>query len=154
MAQAFKLYGKRLVKDLEGKGIIRTAVEGTNLALYADHKDNLMAECIRTFPSVNFPAGLLLRREEIESGAVKGHSIIASLRHGAKSGKIPRVDAPFDLMYGFRGSKFNVDLLSPFQMCMHWQCVEVKHPDFRCPETLKGVGHSEWTEAGKKFKAL
>ena len=52
MTEGFKHYGKRLVKDLEGKGLIRTAVEGANLALYAYHPDVLMAECIRTFPSV------------------------------------------------------------------------------------------------------
>ena len=57
-------------------------------------------------------------------------------------------------MYGFRGSKYNVDLLSPFQMCMHWQCIEAKHPDYRCPETFKTVSHSQWTEAGKKFKKI
>ena len=58
------MYSRRLVKDLEAEGIIRTAVKSVNLALHADHKDVLMAECIRTFPSVTFPASWLLRREE------------------------------------------------------------------------------------------
>ena len=95
------------------------------------------------------------RRQTASSkNKAQGRSIIAALRHGGKSGKIARVNAPFDIMYGFRGSKYNVDLLSPFQMCMHWQCIEVKHPDYRCPETFKTVSHSQWTEAGKKFKKI
>jgi len=57
-------------------------------------------------------------------------------------------------MYGFRGTKYNVDLLSPFQMCMHWECVEIKHPEYRCPKTNKEVKHSVWTEAGKSFRDM
>ena len=151
---AFRLYGKRIVKDLEGKGIIRTAVEATNLCLFADHHDRLMAECIRSFPSVNFPATLLLRREEIETGQTKGNSIIAALRHGNKSGKVARVEAPLDFMYGFRGDKYDVDLLSAFEMLMHWKMTEIKHPNYRCPSTDRTLHHSKWTDAGRKFKQL
>jgi len=152
--KAFKLYGKRIVKDLEGKGIIRTAVEATNLALFADHPDRLKAECIRSFGHVTFPATLLLRREEIESGTIKGVSIIAALRHGNKSGKIPKVEAPFDLMYGFRGSKHDVDLFSPFEMLIHWRMTEIKNPAAKCPWTGSFLNHSKWTEVGLKFKAM
>ena len=35
--EAFKLYSRRLIKDLEAKGIIRTAVESVNLALCTNH---------------------------------------------------------------------------------------------------------------------
>ena len=54
--QAFKDYARRLLKDLDGQGIIRTAVETTNLAVHNSEHDILRAECIRTFPSVSFPA--------------------------------------------------------------------------------------------------
>ena len=67
--QAFKDYSKRMVRDLESQGIVRTAVETTNLAVHSDEKDVLRAECIRTFPSVTFPATLLLRREEADESA-------------------------------------------------------------------------------------
>ena len=67
-SKAFKDYAKRLVRDLEGKGIVRTAVETTNLAVHSDERDVLSAECIRTFPSVTFLATLLLRREEGDTG--------------------------------------------------------------------------------------
>ena len=78
----FQRYTRRIVKDLELKGIIRTAVEGTNLSLHADHPDVLMAECVRTFPTVTFPANLLLKREEIETLKAPGASVIAALHHG------------------------------------------------------------------------
>jgi hypothetical protein len=64
---AFSLYSKRLVKDLEAKGIIRTAAEGTNLALQADCNDTLRPEMFSTMPRVAFKASLLLKREEVEA---------------------------------------------------------------------------------------
>ena len=78
----FQKYVRRLVKDLEMKGTIRTSLESVNLSLFASHPDVLKAECIRTFPTVIFPAGLLLKREEIETLKVSGASIITALHHG------------------------------------------------------------------------
>ena len=152
--EAFKAYGRRLVKDLEGKGILRTAVEATSLALFASHPDQLMAECIRTFPSITFPATLLLRREEIENGSATGRSIIAAIRHGSNFGRIAHVEAPFDLMYGFRGTEENVDLLSAFEMLMHWTCEEVKPPGSTDKSTGAQLHHSELTPEGVKFRDL
>ncbi len=59
----FELYSKRLVKDLAAKGIIRRSVESLNLQLHGENQDVTTAECIRTFPTVTFPASLLLKRE-------------------------------------------------------------------------------------------
>ena len=64
------------------KGTIRTALESINLSLHASHPDVLMGECIRTFPTVTFPATMILKREEIETLKVSGASIIAALHHG------------------------------------------------------------------------
>ena len=41
--------------------------ETTNLAVHNAEHDILRAECIGTFPSVSFPATLLLRLEEVET---------------------------------------------------------------------------------------
>ena len=71
-AEDFKKYARRLVKDLELKGTIRTAVEGVNLSLHWNEADILAAECIRTFPTVTFPATLLLKREEAETNKQSG----------------------------------------------------------------------------------
>ena len=78
-AKAYLEYSRRLVRDLEGKGIVRTAVEATNLNVNTDENDVLRAECIRTFPTVTFPATLLLKREEIETGKVAAASVIAAV---------------------------------------------------------------------------
>ena len=66
-AKYFNKYVRRMLKDLEMRGTIRTSAETTNLSLHANNSDVLKGECIRTFPHVNFPASLLLKREEIET---------------------------------------------------------------------------------------
>ena len=104
---AFNLYSKRLVKDLEAKGIIRTAVECVNLALQADCYDVLRAEMFATMPRVTFKASLLLKREEVETRKVAGHSIIAAVLASKQSRKA-YLEAPFDTLYGFRGREYNV----------------------------------------------
>ena len=114
----FKKCARRLVKDLELKGTIRTAVEGINLALHWKDSDSdvLKAECIRTFPTVTFPATLLLKREEAETGKGNGvqrkevgsaaagpPSVIAAVHHGRGDANRMYKEPPFDLMYGHRG---------------------------------------------------
>ena len=83
-ATGFQKFSRRLVKDLEARGIARTATDLVNLARYTDQKDLMKAECIRTFPTATFPASLLLRREEIESGKISGASIITPLHANIK----------------------------------------------------------------------
>ena len=102
--KSFHEYSRRLVRDLEGKGVIRTSVETVNLSLHADSKDILDAECVRTFPSIHFPATLLLKREEIETLKVAGVSIIACMHRAGPFNNRAYVDAPFDLLYGLQGS--------------------------------------------------
>jgi len=106
----FFSYSRRLVKDLEAKGIIRTSVESANLQLQGHKQDTLMAECIRTFAGVTFPASQLLKREEIETLKVSGASVIAALHHRQGPARRAYTDAPFDLLYGFRGKTHDVDL--------------------------------------------
>ena len=87
-----------------------------------------MADCIRTLPQVTFPASLLLKREEIETQTIAGSSVITPLISGGGHTARAYVEAPFDLMYGFRGSKYDVDLLSPYQMLLHWGLVRITPP--------------------------
>ena len=53
-------------------------------------------------------------------------------------------DAPFDLMYGFRGKEHAVDLFSPFEMLRFWTPVKIEPP--------KKNGRSKWTAAGERYK--
>ena len=147
--KAFRSSSQRLLKDLDGKGIIRTSVESLNLSKEADNPDVYAAECFRTFPTVTFPAGALLRREEIETGRNKSStSVIATLHTVPRGTKGPRLytDAPFDLLYGFRGKKFDVDLYSPFEMLRFWQVERITLPQ------SKHLSISEWTTAGGHYR--
>ena len=116
------------MRELEAKGIVRTAVESTLLSLHADHPDVLMAECIRAFPSITFPASSLLKREEVETGKMPGASIIEAIYHGHGRKNALFKEPPFDLMYGFRGVSYNVDLLSPYEMLLHWSLERISPP--------------------------
>jgi hypothetical protein len=147
--EAFNLHSKRLLKDLEAKGIIRAAVESVNLSLQANHKDVLMAECIRTFPTVTFPASLLLKREEVETKKVAGSSVIAALHHSRCQKGRAYVEAPLDLLYGFRGSSFDVDLLCPYEMMMHWSMEKIRPPSL---QTAADAINSDLTPAGRAYK--
>ena len=139
-------YSKRLLKDLEAKSMIRTAVETLNLSLVGAHPDVLKAECIRTFPTVTFPAAELLRREEVETHKTKGKSVIVSVHHSHGEGLRTWTSAPFDLMYGFRGQKRQVDLLSPFEMIRYWQ------PERILPPNKKDLSpKSAWTPEGRAY---
>jgi hypothetical protein len=145
--ERFSQCSRRVIKDLESKGMIRTAVEATNLAEYADHSDTLMAECIRTFATVTFQAQLLLRREEVESGKTKGASVITPLHHSHGNRGRAYGDAPFDLLYGFRGNQDHVDLFSPFEMLRYWTLVKIRPPN------KERTSRSEWTPAARAFRA-
>ena len=145
-AQVFQYYSRRLVRDLEAKGNVRTAVESTLLSLHSDDKDVLMAECIRTFPSVTFPALLLLKREEVECGKTPGASMITNIFHGHGKQHLMFTEAPFDLMYGFRGTSHKVNVLSPYEMLLHWSITRIGPPSASSQES-----RSQWTAEGREY---
>ena len=103
-AKQIRTASMRLVRDLEMKGVLRTNVEACNLAVHDDENDVLSAEYMCTFPGVDFPASVLLRREEVESGkaatATVGAAVIAA---GPPFCRRAYVQAPFDMQYGYGG---------------------------------------------------
>ena len=120
----------------------------------------LYAECIRTFSTVTFPATLLLKREETEtnklSGVQKkevaigneaGPSVIAALHHGRGDTNRMYKDPPFDLLYGFRGGRDSVDLLSPYEMLLHYGIERIMPPT-----NLQAMSRAEWTPAGEQYR--
>ena len=106
-----------------------------------------MAECIRTFPTVTFPATPLLKREEIETLKVSGASIIAALHHGHGHKSRMYIDAPFDLMYGFRGSIDTVDLLTLYEMIMHYGMERIL-----APTSQHALHRAVWTEESYMYR--
>ena len=148
--EAFHYYSRRLVRDLEAKGIVRTAVESVNLSLHADDPDVLKAECIRTFPAVTFPASQLLKREEVETDKTPGASVIHAIHHGNSIKRAMFEEAPFDLMYGFRGTGYNVDLLSPYEMLLHWSLERIAAPT----NATGKLNRATWTQEGLEMKKV
>ena len=148
------------MKDLELKGTIRTAVEGMNLSLHwSNESDILAAECIRTFPTATFPATLLLKREESETNKVggiqkkevavgdeAGPSVIAALHHGWGNKNRIYKEAPFDLLYGLRGGKTCVDLLSPYEMLLHYSMERILPPT-----NTPARSRAAWSEEGLRY---
>ena len=147
VAKKFSDCCRRMVKDIECKGLIRTAVEATNLAEYADHPDTLMAECMRSFNTMIFPAVVLLKREEIETGRTTGVSVIAPLHHNHGNKGRAYAEAPYDLLYGFRGCDYEVDLHSPFEMFRYCSVERIA-----APTASALCARSRWTPAGREFK--
>ena len=95
-------------------------METNNLAIHAEHNHILQAECFRIFPIVTFPAGLLLRREAVETGKTPGTAVTtAILAAGGPFSRRAYLEAPCDLLYGFRGGRHGQELLSPFEMLRH-----------------------------------
>ena len=149
------------MKDLELKGTIRTAVEGMNLSLHwNDESDIISTECIRIFPNVTFPATLLLKREETETnklsgvqkkevaiGGEAGPSVIVALHHGWGDKNRIYKEPPFDFLYGLRGGEACVDLLSPYEMLLHYSIERIMPPT-----NPQAMSRAEWTQAGKQYK--
>jgi hypothetical protein len=93
-----------------------------------------MAECIRTFPTVTLPASLLLKREEIEKRKLAGASVIAAVHDSKYQRSRAYMEPPVDLLYGLRGRQENVDLLSSYEMLMHWSMEKILPPSLKIPQ--------------------
>ena len=104
---------RHIVNNLEAKWTVRTLVEGLNLSMRATDPDALAAECWRTVHTIMCLAQTLLHREDVEAQRIIGRSIIAAIHDHKTKSKCTYVDAPADLMCGFRGSHHNVDLMPP-----------------------------------------
>ena len=55
-------------------------------------------------------------------------------------------EAPFDWMYGFRGKEHNVDVLSPYEMLLHWAVTRINPPGGASKET-----RAQWTAEGRDY---
>ena len=104
-------------------------------------------------------APLLLKREEAEtnklSGVQKkkesigndpGPSVITALQHGWGDTNRIYKEPPSDLLYGFRGGEDVVDLLSPYDMLLHYSMERILPPT-----TTPAQSRAAWTEEGKKY---
>ena len=123
-------------------------METLSLATHVADAVALSAEIVRTFATVTFPACLLLKGEEIETLQVAGRSIIAAVYRGTRNGRNTFMEAPFDLMYGFRGNSYVVDLFSPFEMLRYWRMEKILPP-----QASEEKPTSSWTREGLTYEA-
>ena len=137
---------RRMLTDLEMKGVLREAQTSFNLCVNLRPDDNLFQECIRTFMTISFPGGAFMQRLHMELDGVGGNlslRVPPTRRPGliARNGSAPQVDA-----YGFRGTDPRVRLLMPYEFYMHWGTAPVLPP---CRDG--GDEFSEWCGDGEAF---
>ena len=136
---------RRVLTDLEMKGVLRGSVEVDNLCVNLRKDDSLFQECIRTFQEVSLPGGAFLNRLETELHGVGGEftrRIPPTRRPTAR----PRyATAPLVDAYGFRGLDQRVLYLSPFEFFMYWEIKRVPEP-FRKDCNAWSV----WCDGGKE----
>ena len=79
-------------------------------------------------------------------GSAAGPPVIAAMRHGRGDGNRMYKEAPFDLLYGFRGAKDSVDLFSPYEMLQHYSIERIMPPT-----NTRAKSHATWTDEGKMY---
>ena len=138
---------RRMISDLELRGVLRGAPEIFNLSVNMRKEDSLFQECIRTFIEVSFPGKAFLDRLEAEVHGVGSEIVrrVARCRgpraRSQNLRSVPHVDA-----YGFRGRDPQVLYLSPYEFFMHWEIKRVPEP-FR----QNCNGWSAWTKEGEEY---
>ena len=78
---------------------------------------------------------------------VSGASVIAALHHGHGHKSRMYQEAPFDLMYGFRGLSDAVDLLTPYEMLMHYAMERILPPT-----DSQSKLRATWTAEGSAYR--
>lgn len=126
---------RRMLTDLEQKGVLRGAVDCFNLCVNLREEDSLFHDCVRTFRSTSFPGSAFLHRLELELAGVGAECVSmripASRRPHARSkaSRPPAADA-----YGFRDIRDKrIGMLSPFEFAMYW-CAEAVLPPPPLPQ--------------------
>jgi len=143
----------RMLSDLEGRGIMRTAPETCNLNAYLDDNDVLAAEFIRTFQTIVFPGGAFVHRQEVEmSYKVLDHPVqnrrrVAPLPSSKRlNPKSPKLQKPDVDIYGYRGTDPRVHYLNPWEFMQFWAAEQLLPP---CSQ-----GHKDrtgWLDGGLEF---
>jgi len=148
----------RVLQDLQHRCMRRTAPEEFNLASNYHPHDIRAAEFIRTYRSVDFPGGALIRRFELEhskADATQTKKVLPA-RHAPVDSQELWLKQ-FDELYGYRGNNGEVYLLSPWEFVMLWECVQLPKPCRR--EDAGGSGSkkkkdSEEDETDSEAKAV
>ena len=72
---------------------------------------------------------------------------MAALHHGGGGTNRMYKEPPFDVMYGFRGRRGSVDLLTPYEMLLHYSMERI------LPRTNpRAESRAVWTEEGEAYR--
>eukprot|EP00973_Karenia_brevis_P001687 229181-Karenia_brevis.AAC.1 len=64
---------RRMLSDLEMKGVLREAQASFNLCVNLRPDDHIFQECVRTFRYTSFPGGIFMQRLQTELDGVGGN---------------------------------------------------------------------------------
>lgn len=142
---------KRLMTDLYGRGIVRGAVETTNLNTMAEHPDPTRAESVKTAQvtdiSLQYPLQLLQHIAAGKPWPKEQCKPIVDHRN-RKDRKL--IECPPWTTYGGRGQRPEVHMLSAYEFGRHFHLKQAKHnysvkkQQHECPEKYE----AELTEEG------
>ena len=157
---------KRLITDCYGRGIVRGAVETTNLNIMSEHADPTAAETVKTAQvteiSLHHPLKLLDHIAAEKPWPKESCKAIVDKRNPIRR---KLTECPPWTAYGDRGNRPEVHGLSAYEFARHFQMKQAKYPfslkkHSQCPEKyhaeLTGKGIEKLEEnatAGKKLLA-
>ena len=111
-----------MVVDLQHRSMLRTAPEEFNLAANMEPHDVLAAEFKRTYSSVTFPGGRLVRLYEAQKNEVEEKERLRTIP--VRKGEVTSETLmQYDLedVYGYRGRDPRVYYLNPWEFLMYWE---------------------------------
>ena len=130
----------RILTDFQHRCMTRTAPEEWNLAANWHEKDARNAEFLRTYMSIQFPGGQLVRRlraEEEHERQREVRKVLPKKKLGEHSNDPVKLHH-FEDSYGFRGNNRNVYYLSPWEFLMLWEVLPLPKPGPRTEEGSRG----------------
>ena len=122
-------HAQRIISDFYAKGIVRGAVECTNLCIHASNSDVTAAETIKSSRCRVFPGGAFLSRVECANGLATTCSSRTYPEIDARNPMKKKVTTKsLDIMYGLRGANPKLLFLSPFEFTRYWEVRLLKYP--------------------------
>ena len=123
----------RALVDLQHRCMRRTAPEEWNLAANYHEQDPTSAEFIRTYRSVEFKGGTLVRRLEAEQTGKPVREYLKQLPGSSSTDtSVAQWLQQVDDFYGYRGNHWKVFLLSPWEFVMFLGSAEVAETFHSC----------------------
>ena len=120
---------KRLITDCYGRGVVRGAVESTRLILESQHNDPTHAESIKTASvtdiSLHYPMKLLEHIADQKPWPQEPTRKIVDKRNPMNK---QLMDCPPWTVYGGRGKRPEVHMLSPYEFAKHYHIKPARHP--------------------------